>query len=152
MSFIRFYTIFSGLSNMPLLSPPICIQKLNEAKFVELLIHPVQKVLAVRPAEENPRHSLRWTRLSGQGKWMSRKIGGAAFIPTLYQLFSWNVEYKYCIKGVCHRNAENSILLFRWADAEIFIPDKIHQSRTAPQCHEAGCDCVPGSLDGYGWR
>lgn len=103
----------------------ICIQKLNETKFVELLIHPIQKVLVVRPAEENTRHSLRWARLSGKGKWMSRKIGGAAFIPTLYQLFSWNVEYKYCIKGVCHRNEENAILLFRWADAEIFIPDKI---------------------------
>lgn len=103
----------------------VCIQKLNETKFVELLIHPIQKVLVVRPAEENTRHSLQWARLSEKGKWMSRKIGGAAFIPTLYQLFSWNIEYKYCIKGVCHRNEENAILLFRWADAEIFIPDKI---------------------------
>ena len=29
------------------------------------------------------------------------------------------------MKGICRRNQEGSILLFRWEDAEILIPDRI---------------------------
>ena len=103
----------------------VCIQKLNETRFVELLVHPSRKAMAVRPAEEKARHSLRWVRLAGNGRWMSRMISGAAFIPTLYQLFGWTAEYKYCIKGICRRSAEGAVLLFRWKDAEILIPDSV---------------------------
>jgi len=103
----------------------VCIQKLNEARFVELLVHPGRKAMAVRPAEEKARHSLRWARLAGNGRWMSRTISGAAFIPTLYQLFGWTAEYKYCIKGICRRSTEGAVLLFHWEDAEILIPDSV---------------------------
>ena len=103
----------------------VCIQKLNEARFVELLVHPGRKSMAVRPAEEKARHGLRWVRLAGNGRWMSRMISGAAFIPTLYQLFGWTAEYKYCIKGICCRSTEGAVLLFHWEDAEILIPDSV---------------------------
>lgn len=102
-----------------------CIQKFDEIKFVELLVHPGKKMLAVRPAEESVRHSLCWTRLAGNGRWMPKTISGAAFIPTLYQLFGWKTEYKYCVKGICRRNEGGAVLLFHWEDAELFIPDKI---------------------------
>ena len=81
--------------------------------------------MAVRPAEEKARHGLRWVRLAGNGRWMSRTISGAAFIPTLYQLFGWTAEYKYCIKGICRRSTEGAVLLFHWEDAEILIPDSV---------------------------
>lgn len=103
----------------------MCIHKLSGAKFVELLVHPGKRMFAVRPAEENERHSLCWARSTENGKWMSKTVNGAAFLPTLYQLLGWKIEYKYCIKGICHHNQEGSILLFRWEDAEILIPDKI---------------------------
>lgn len=103
----------------------VCIHKLGGAKFVELLVHPDKKMFAVRPSAENERHSLCWARLTGNGKWMSKTVSGAAFLPTLYQLLGWKTEYKYCIKGICRHNQEGSILLFRWEDAEILIPDRI---------------------------
>ena len=103
----------------------VCVQKLNKAKLVEVLVHPGKKAVAVRPAEEKLRHGLCWVRLAGNSRWMSRTVSGAAFIPTLYQLFGWNAEYKYCVKGICCRNSEESILLFHWEDAEILIPDSV---------------------------
>ena len=103
----------------------VCIHKLGGAKFVELLVHPDKRMFAVRPSAENERHSLYWARLTGNGKWMSKTVSGAAFLPTLYQLLGWKTEYKYCIKGICRHNQEGSILLFRWEDAEILIPDRI---------------------------
>ena len=38
---------------------PACIQKLSEIRFVEMLVHPGKKMLAVRPVEETARLSLR---------------------------------------------------------------------------------------------
>jgi len=103
----------------------VCIQKLNAARYVELLLHPGKKLLAVRPAEEKMRYSVCWTGLSKDGECLPRTIGGAAFIPTLYRLFSWNMEYRYCIRGVCHRKEDGAVLLFPVEDAEILIPDKL---------------------------
>ncbi len=103
----------------------VCIQRLSEGRFVELLVHPGKKMLAVRPGEEKGRHSLRWARLDRSGKWIPRTVSGAAFIPAIYQLFGWKPEFRYCIKGNCCRDGEGSVLLFRWEDAEIFIPDRI---------------------------
>lgn len=102
-----------------------CLQKLNETRFIELLVHPAKEVMAVRPAEENARHSIWWARLARDGKWMPKTICGAAFIPTLYQLFGWNANYKYCVKGTCLCKEEGTVLLFHLAAAETFIPDKI---------------------------
>lgn len=105
----------------------ICIQKFRETAFMEMLVHPGKKILAVRPAEEKGRHSLRWVRLTENGGWMPRTIRGTAFIPTLYRLFGWNTEYKYCVKGIFRSNREEFVLLFHWEDAEILIPDKIFE-------------------------
>jgi len=101
------------------------IQQLEGVKYVELLVHPEEKTLAVRRAEEKVRHAVRWTSSAGNGGWRSKPISGAAFIPTLYQLFGWNVEYKYRVHGSCRRNQEGAILLFYLRDAEILIPDKV---------------------------
>lgn len=103
----------------------VCIQKLNVARFVELLLHPGRKLLAVRPAAEKMRCSVCWTGLSKDGGWLPRTINSTAFIPTLYRLFSWKAEYRYCIRGVCHRNEDSAVLLFPVEDAEILISDKI---------------------------
>ncbi len=115
----------------------VCVQKLGETKFVELLVHPGEKVLAVRPAEEKGRHSLCWVRLTGNGKWMSRTVSGAAFIPTLYKLLGWELEYKYCMKGVCRRSQEGAILLFRCEDAETLIPDRMFEDAGRRLFHSA---------------
>ena len=103
----------------------MCIHKLSEAKFVELLVHPGKRMFVLRPAEENGRHSLCWARLTENGRWMPKTVSGAAFLPTLYQLLGWKIAYKYCMKGICRRSEEGSILLFSCEDAEILIPDRI---------------------------
>lgn len=102
-----------------------CIQRLEGIKHVELLVHPGKMMLAVRPADDKTRHAVRWTGSARKGGWQPKSISGAAFIPTLYQMFAWNTGYKYCVQGVCRRNQEGAILLFYLRDAEILIPDKV---------------------------
>ena len=68
---------------------------------------------------------------------MSRTVSGAAFIPTLYKLLGWELEYKYCMKGVCRRSQEGAILLFRCEDAETLIPDRMFEDAGRRLFHSA---------------
>lgn len=94
------------------------IAKLNMIPYVELLIHPTRKLLAVRRSTNENRCSINWTRNG-----TPRTISGAAFIPTLYDLFGWNQEYKYRIQGIKKQDDNESILLFDMSDTEILIPN-----------------------------
>lgn len=102
-----------------------CIQKLGEARFIEMYVHPEKRVLAVRPTKEKTRHAVCWVRLDKNNQWMSRAVGGAAFIPVLYQLFEWRKEYKYCVRGLYCPDESPAILLFLMGDAEVLIPDAV---------------------------
>ena len=99
-----------------------CVQKLGETPNVELLVHPGEHVFAVRAAEGQNRNMVRWVQLKKSGQYIPRAVSGAAFIPTLYQLFGWNLEYRYRIRGICRRRDGEGVLLFHLGEAEIFLP------------------------------
>ena len=70
------------------------LRKFGEIKTVELLIHPSSYLLAVRPCTlEDNRNKVQWARLRN-GVLVPRYIYGAAFLPTLYELFGWNPNCK----------------------------------------------------------
>ena len=39
-----------------------CIQKFEDSRQVELLVHPQERLMAVRPAQDNLRHTIRWMK------------------------------------------------------------------------------------------
>ena len=96
-----------------------CIQKFEDIRQVELLVHPQERLMAVRPAQDNLRHTIRWMKTG-----RPRIVRGAAFLPTLYQLFHWNVEYQHRIQGTFRQKEDESVLLFDVCSAEVLIPPK----------------------------
>jgi DNA invertase Pin-like site-specific DNA recombinase len=89
--------------------------------FVELLIHPEKKLLAVRPSDKNKRTALRWS-LPKREKYYPRIIRGAAFLPTLYNLLDWNPLYSHRILGSLKQKDKDVFLLFELSHTEIRIP------------------------------
>ena len=67
---------------------------------VELLVHPVQNYLAVRPSKKGARNAVQWAKLTDDGLYVPRYIAGAAFLSTIYSLFEWDSTFKYRICGV----------------------------------------------------
>lgn len=101
------------------------LQKLDSIPYVELLIHPRLHQLAVRPSKKEVRTSIKWATAANV-KYHPKIITGAAFLPTLFELFGWNVEYRYRITGVRRQKDNEAILLFNLHETEILIPkDKI---------------------------
>lgn len=97
------------------------IRKFPNIKFVELLIHPSTKLLAIRPCSSETKNKVQWSRLK-DGQLIPKPISGAAFLPTLYEIFKWDKKCKYRILGVAHQKGNENVLIFNMDDTEIRIP------------------------------
>ncbi len=115
--FSRSFRISMTVSSNALTFSKLGISKLNVTPYVELLIHPSKRLLAVRRSSKDIRHSVNWTRNG-----TPRLISGAAFLPMLYRLLGWNEQFKYRVQGIRKREDGEAILLFDMSDTEILIP------------------------------
>jgi len=103
-----------------------CIKKLD-ASYIELFVHPANHQLIVRAATKQDHNAIQWRRQS-EGKTLVKPISGSAFLPNLYELFSWSTEHKYRIIGIKKQFGEDSLLTFDLEDTEILIPAKLLQT------------------------
>ena len=94
--------------------------KLPDTKKIEILVNPGQRLIAVRKALSNSRYALEWGRYTEKG-FMPKIISGAAFIPTLYKLFTWNIDVQYKINGTAYKFGEDTVLIFSVDDATLSI-------------------------------
>ena len=101
-----------------------CIRKFENTQYVELLIHPVQHFLAVRPSKKGVRNAVQWAKLTDDGAYIPRYIAGTAFLGTLYDLFDWDLTYKYRICGVRKKQGDDAVLMFDLQDTEVFMPEE----------------------------
>ena len=58
--------------------------------FIELLVHPLRKEIAVRPTDKNSRCAIQWSN-GTQGNREPRPVAAKAYIQTLYQIFGWKL-------------------------------------------------------------
>lgn len=97
-----------------------CVDRFGKQNFVELLINPVSKMFAVRPAEPNNRNGVTISKYQ-DGKYRPKEIPAAAFSSTLYSLFGWREDRKYRITGsLCEKSGELAFI-FEAGDSETFF-------------------------------
>lgn len=109
-----------SLSPTKILFSKTAINKIPDAQKIEILINPALRIIAVRKAVSNSRYSMEWKRYVEKG-FMPKIISGAAFIPTLYKLFSWNMNVQYKINGTAYRFGEDTVLIFAVDDATLSV-------------------------------
>lgn len=98
-----------------------CVRKLPDSLYVELLLHPYRRLLAVRPSVKGNRRAIQWAK-SVDGLSYSRSASGRAFLPSLFTMLGWDKTCKYRVQGIRHTIGADSILLFHLEDTEVFIP------------------------------
>lgn len=98
-----------------------CIRKMHNIPFVELLLHPDNHLLAVRPSNGKNRNAIRWAMLK-ETTYQPRTVSGAAFLKTIYEIYGWKADCKYRIRGIRKQNADESVYMFDVQETEIFIP------------------------------
>ena len=100
------------------------IRKFPDTKYIEMLIHPNAKLLAIRPCSVEAKNKVQWSRTK-DGELIPKPISGAAYLSTLYDIFKWDKKYKYRILGVTHQKDNESVLIFNMTDTEIRIPTNV---------------------------
>jgi len=117
------------------------LRKLDSCQYVELLVHPVQHFLAIRPSKKNVRNAIQWAKLTDDGVYVPKHVPGTAFMATLFELFEWDDTYKYRVCGIRKKQGEDAVLLFDINDTEVFMPEEQIQisEEQAPE------------LDGHAW-
>ena len=97
-----------------------CIRRVTETAFIEILVHPEQKKLAIRPADPKGRHSVQWTKKCS-GEIRPRPISAAAFAPTILSLFGWESENRYRLFGTHYKHEQEETVVFSADGAGVLI-------------------------------
>lgn len=98
-----------------------CISKLEDATYIQFLINPAERKLAIRPCDEGARDAVRWCVLKGD-KRKSREITCRPFTTKLYELMGWEAIYRYKLQGMRINYKGESLYLFDLTSKEAFLP------------------------------
>ena len=96
-----------------------CLRKLPGYEYVQFLVNPGEKKLAVKPCSEYMKDSFRWC--TGEGKKRKpKKITCKIFFAKVMSLMGWDPRYRYKILGKLIRTKEDSIFVFDLSSAEAY--------------------------------
>ena len=118
------------------------IRKLQNMPYIEMLLHPVRKELAVRLSKQDVRNHMEWSSQK-DGKVKSRHISGSAFLPTIFSLLGWDGNFRYRVIGTFHHHDSGSLLLFDLHDAEMLIPTGYLTETSPGEYHEEPGQSMP---------
>ena len=106
-----------------------CIRQMKCEDKVELLVHPVKKQIAIRPADKDNRYAIQWSRGDKDNK-TAKTVSCKAFIGTIFQIFGWKENRRYKLYGRIYRDGKNSAAIFSDLDASVFIRKEEYLSTT----------------------
>ena len=96
-----------------------CIRKFPKTECIELKVHPFETKLAVVPCSERQKNRMCWAVFRGENVCV-RTISAGAFLNTLYELFGWDKEKRYRLRGEILGNGNDMYALFDAGTPEIF--------------------------------
>jgi len=96
-----------------------CVRKFPETEYIELKVHPHEQMLAIVPCTERHKNKMRWAKIQDDGISV-RAISAGAFLDTLYELFDWETEKRYRLRGDILKNEKEIAAIFDVRTPEIF--------------------------------
>lgn len=75
-----------------------CINGLEDAVYIEILINAKEHSIAVRQCDKNNRDAQRWC-ISKPDKRKTRRIGSTRFTQMLYEIMNWSDKCRYKVPG-----------------------------------------------------
>ena len=98
-----------------------CLRRFPGVTHIQILIHPEQKRLIIRPCRPDAPDSLRWAKGGGEKELSSRDLLCRIFAAKVFDLMGWDRKYRYKMIGkpaVCNREM---LFLFKLTDFELFV-------------------------------
>ncbi len=98
-----------------------CINKLQSAEYVQILVNPKEKKLAVKPCAEEKKDSFCWVTKTENGKRKPKTITCKVFFAKVMNLMGWDPNYRYKILGKLIRTPADTLFVFDLTGAETYI-------------------------------
>lgn len=96
-----------------------CLSKFPNTDFVQALINPHTKILALRPCTENERGSFQWCTL-GQSKRKPRQTTCTLFFLKMFDMMNWNPDHRYKMLGNIIRANGEYLIAFDLTSTEVY--------------------------------
>lgn len=95
-----------------------CIKKLPQFDYIQILVNPTTKKLAVKPCSEDVKDSFRWC--SATEKRSPKQITCRLFFAKVFSLMEWNPDYRYKLLGKLIRSNNELLFIYDLNNPEIF--------------------------------
>ena len=108
-----------------------CLRKFPKVQYIELLIHPKDKKLAIRPTTKDNRNAIKWASVL-DNVYTPRDIAAGAFYPTLAALMGWSQNMKYKIMGALFKNGDEKAYIFSALETEAYVKSYLVEGGESP--------------------
>lgn len=88
-----------------------CMRKFECVEYIQLLLHPTERKIAIRPCRESDIHSISW-RPNPQKQIYSKQLNCQHFGTALYNIMDWNPDYIYKIRGTWAQREKEQIIVY----------------------------------------
>lgn len=105
-----------------------CLRKFPGVTHIQILIHPKQRHLIIRPCHPDAPDSLRWAKGGGEKELSNRDMLCRIFAGKVFDLMKWDLEYRYKMLGKPAVYQKEMLFLFKLTDFELFMGGKKRRS------------------------
>ena len=113
---IRYEGPAISISNNRLSFNKFCMQKFKDVAYIQLLLHPAERRIAIRPCKKSDPHSIRW-RPEPEKTIYTKTLSCQHFGTALYSIMNWNPDYVYKIRGTWASHRNEQIIVFNLPNA-----------------------------------
>lgn len=93
-----------------------CLNKFDDVRFIQLLLHPTERKIAIRPCSSRDIYSISWKKDSNK-KIINKSINCPYFASALFQIMDWNPDYSYKATGMWASRGNEKIMVFDLSNA-----------------------------------
>lgn len=97
-----------------------CVRKFTDVSHIQILLHPTERKLAIRPCGENDVYNIKW-RPDSDSPLYSKTYICRHFSAALFDIMEWNPDYIYRIRGVWASRRDDEIIVFHLSEAAAAI-------------------------------
>ncbi len=140
----QFLTARSELPCMTITSDKItfnsqCGKKMVDIENIQLLLHPTERRIAIRPCEKEDVFSITW-KTNTDHPILFKTLNSPHFCNALFQIMEWNPEYHYRILGTWIHKRNDRIMIFNLSNAmpiaTMFLNPEETRRKRMPICPE----------------
>jgi len=113
---LRYEGPILNITNSRITFNKFCVQKFRDVAYIQLLLHPTERRIAIRPCKMTDPHSIRW-RPEPEKTIYTKALSCQHFGTALYSIMNWNPDYVYKIRGTWASRGKEQIIVFNLPNA-----------------------------------